>query len=217
MNIIEPEILTPQFQSLSIQFDQNSRLFMTSADQTYALQVQRDKFVLNWRLMNAESRYLRFVKFYPKFEALLDKFCKFVETQGLGKVVQNQFELTYVNIIDQTNGLKKAKVDELFVDHLRSAKQEGRFLRSPEGLNWQSSFPLEDKQGRLHINATSAFLIQDMPRGQVMRIDLTARGIGKDRSNAGRKDWFNVAHRWIVLGFADIIRLDVQEECWGRK
>ena len=31
-----------------------------------------------------------------------------------------------------------------------------------------------------------------------MRIDLTARGIGKDRSSTGRKDWFGVAHRWIV-------------------
>ena len=217
MNIIEPEFLTPQFQSLSIQFDQSPRLFMTTADQVFALQVQRDRFILNWRRINDESTYPRFAKIYPKFEGLFEKFSKFVKLQGLGQVVQNQFELTYINIVDQKNGLEKTTSDRLFVDHMRDAKIAERFLPSPESLNWQSSFPLDDKLGRLHINATSAFLTQDLSRGQVMRVDLTARGIGKDRSDASRNDWFDIAHKWIVLGFADIIRLDIQKECWGRK
>ena len=217
MNIIEPEFLTPQFQSLSIQFDQSPRLFMTTTDQIFALQVQRDRFILNWRRTSDEATYPRFVAIYPKFEGLFGKFRRFVEAQDLGSVVQNQFELTYVNIIDQKNGLEKTTSDKLFVDHMRDTKMAERFLPSPESLNWQSSFPLEDKMGRLHINASSAFLTQDPSRGQVMRVDLTARGIGKDRTDAGRIGWFDVAHKWVVLGFADIIRLDIQQECWGRK
>ena len=217
VNIIEPEFLTPQFQSLSIQFDQNSRLLMTSADTTFALQFQRDRFVLNWRRMNPDAKYPRFANIYPKFEELLSKFSKFLETQGIGKVVQNQFEMTYVNIVDEKNGLGKVTIDGLFVDHMRDAKDRGRFLPLPESMNWQSSFPLENKQGRLHISATSAFLNQDMSREPVMRVDLTARGIGADHSDGGRKDWFDMAHRWIVFGFADIMSSEVQLEYWGRK
>lgn len=215
-NVIEPEFLTPQFQPLRIQFDQNSRLFMTSANKSFVLQLQRDRFVLNWRRVSPQMEYPRFGGIYPRFEVLLDKLKKFTETQGLGQVVQNQFELTYVNIVDQKNGLERVTMNGLFVDHLRSATGEDRFLPLPENLNWQSSFPLPDRQGRLHISAATAYMVQNLEQGPVMRVDLTARGIGKDRSDSGRRDWFNLAHRWIVLGFADIMSLDVQKECWGR-
>ena len=216
MNVIEPEFLTPQFQSLTIQFEQNSRLFMTSEDSSLVLQVQRDRFVLNWRKVENSPPYPRFSNLYPKFEELFDRFAKFVDLQKLGLVRQNQFELTYVNIIDKTNGLATAGVEALFVDHVRDSDLKNRFLPPAEVLNWQSSFAMENKLGRLHVGASSAFLNQDISRGQVMRVDLTARGIGDDFSVEGRQAWFKTAHKWVVSGFSDIISTDVQNECWGR-
>ncbi len=216
INIIEPEFLTPQFQSLTIQFEQNSRLFMTSEDSSLVLQVQRDRFVMNWRKTENNLIYPRFLILYPKFEELFNRFAQFVELQKLGPIKQNQFELTYINIIDKTNGLAKSGVEGLFVDHIRNSDLNNRFLPPAEVMKWQSSFAMESKLGRLHVGASSAFLNQDASRGQVMRVDLTARGIGDDFSIEGRQAWFETAHKWVVSGFSDVISADVQYEFWGR-
>ena len=216
-NVIEPEFLTPQFQPLRLQLDRDVRIFMTSEDKTYVVQFQRDRFVLNWRRVRPDAQYPRFASNFPKFEALLAKFETFVKKHELGEVTPNQFELTYVNIIDSKNGLDEYTMNGLFVDHFRNVKDTNRFLPLPEGLNWQSSYALPARAGRLHVNALTSHILDDLPRGQVLRVDLTARGIGEDRSVAGRSNWFDLAHRWIVLGFSDIVRSNVQDECWGRQ
>ena len=51
----------------------------------------------------------------------------------------------------------------------------------------------------------------------IILLDLTVRGIGKDKSIEGMWDWFDLAREWIVCGFADLTGERVQTEVWKRK
>jgi hypothetical protein len=52
---------------------------------------------------------------------------------------------------------------------------------------------------------------------RLFRFELTARGIGSDVSSEGMRGWFDLAHEWIVLGFADCTGKDMQRTVWGLK
>jgi hypothetical protein len=52
---------------------------------------------------------------------------------------------------------------------------------------------------------------------RVFRFEITARGIGPDLSTNGMQAWFDLAHEWIVRGFADYTGLQIQREIWGLK
>jgi hypothetical protein len=51
----------------------------------------------------------------------------------------------------------------------------------------------------------------------VLLLDLTVRGIGRDKSPGGMTDWFDLAREWIVRGFTDLTGEDVQKNIWRKK
>jgi hypothetical protein len=48
-------------------------------------------------------------------------------------------------------------------------------------------------------------------------LEMRCRGISKSLEYADLKKWYNLAHEWIVRGFADITSLECQKKIWGRK
>lgn len=77
------------------------RSWFISRGEDELLQLQPDRFVDNWRRAAPAARE------YPRFEALWDRFSSrwedlgsFVEDEGLGQLVPEQVELTYVNVVD---------------------------------------------------------------------------------------------------------------------
>lgn len=72
-----------------------SRVLMLSADESQLIQVQRDRFIHNWRAQGGP---------YPRYESVRDTFfhelqvfCEFLVREHLGEIVPNQCEVTYVN------------------------------------------------------------------------------------------------------------------------
>jgi uncharacterized protein (TIGR04255 family) len=219
-SIIEPEVLPTSSQPISIflNSDQNdARVFVSSSDETRLIQIQRDRFLFNWRSQPHNTNYPRFEKNYQEFLGLLEKFSQFCINENLGSLIFNQFELTYVNLIfeDKTGVIAPEK--QLFPDHEFRASVD-RFLPFPEISNWSSSFKLPEKNGRLHISMQRAFTPDEQARlVPVIRVDLTARGMPVHKTTTYMDDWFSLAHEWVVKGFADIVSVDVQKASWGRK
>ena len=60
----------------------------------------------------------------------------------------------------------------------------------------------------------TAGLIADKRR--VLRLEITARGIGNYSSRANMQGWFELAHEWIVRGFADYTGTQIQQRVWGQ-
>jgi uncharacterized protein (TIGR04255 family) len=179
------------------------------------IQVQRDRFLHNWKKMRPEEEYPRYHKVIKMFEDRFIKFQSFLSENGLGVIDPLQYEMTYVNHIYQGDGWTKMdEIGNVFPDFCFRGNQR-RFLPEPEGLSWRTTFILPNKAGRLHVTIRNGFSKEK--NTQILMIELTVRGIGNDKSIDGMLPWFDLAREWIVRGFTDLTSKQVQEKVWRRK
>lgn len=208
----EPGRTTPEYQFTNM--PPLRRSWLISGGGEHLIQLQEDRFLFNWKRASDDTSYPSFLVVREHFEKHLAGFVAFCEKIGIGKPSYRQFELSYVNQISSANGLDAVTLDRLLIDHVRDHSRE-RFLPSPEAINWVTAYQLPDGQGRLHVAAQSATDLSVNAR--LVRLDLTARGITSDHTDAGRKTWFDLAHEWITRGFADITASELQtDQYWQR-
>lgn len=177
------------------------------------IQVQRDRFHYNWRRISADDEYPHFEKVFGLFKAKLETFRAFVSEIRPGELVPKQLEITYVNHIPLAEGWHSvADMGDVFSD-FSWKRDEARM--QPEAVNWRVSFALPEGTGRLHATVRSASRIPD--NKQILLFDLTARGIGEDRTAEGMENWFVNAHSQIVRAFVELTSPKMQEAVWRQK
>lgn len=76
-----------------------NRVHFINREKTQLLQVQRDRFLHNWRKVGDADSYPRFERMIETFESGLRKFIAVIDREGLGPVVPNQCEVSYINQI----------------------------------------------------------------------------------------------------------------------
>jgi uncharacterized protein (TIGR04255 family) len=210
--VIEPAANT--LPSLEVQFANlppMRRTWLLNQNGSSLIQIQHDRFLFNWKRVSQTSDYPSYALVIEQFERHLGAFILFLKNSNIGSISYRQFELNYINIIDEKNGLSEKSSSDLLVDHSRN-RSRPRFLPEPDTLNWSTSYPLPDDAGRLHVIAQSAMRIE--PKEKVLRLELTARGIPKDASVI--RPWFDLAHEWITCGFADCTSKALHDNVWGR-
>lgn len=184
------------------------RMWFTSSAGDRLVQLQRDRFLTNWRKTSPDHTYPRYDRVSSDFFDLLSRFEQFCETHADAKPDLKQYELSYINHLPQGEGWDTlGNIGNVFPD--LSWRDDGRFLPSPEGLDARIAFALPEDAGRLHIRLQVARRRQD--NQPILVLDLTARGFLPDT-----KKWFGLAHEWIVRGFADFTGDAVQKDLWGR-
>jgi uncharacterized protein (TIGR04255 family) len=176
------------------------------------IQVQEDRFLFNWKRVEVTDPYPSYDKVIAEFEKHLAVFVSFLKETGLGAPNFRQFELTYINLIGDQNGLREVRNSNALSDHNRQT--ESRFLPEPESFNWMTHYLLPNNWGRLHITAQTAALIKT--REKVLRLEFCARGHPSDQGEGGRRAWFDTAHEWITHGFADST-VPALHKIWQRK
>lgn len=178
------------------------------------IQVQRDRFLHNWRKLKPTDEYPHYNTVFDMFQTHFSVFQEFLKEHQIGGVIPKQYEMTYVNIIPQNEGWSTVgEVQNVFPD-FSWRRTKDRFLPEPAAINWQTSFDLPKSAGRLHMNIQSAARISDKRR--VFRLEVTARGLGEFDSLEQMQDWFEMAHEWIVRGFADYTSAAIQKGVWER-
>ena len=123
--------------------------------------------------------------------------------------------MTYINHILQGEGWETINDVEKVFPNFSWQKGKNSLLTSPETINWQTSFVLPERAGRLHSRLQSALRRDD--RRPAILFELTARGIGSYTTLEIMWGWFELAHEWIVRGFTDLTDSQVQKDIWGRK
>lgn len=190
------------------------RLWFLNQDGTVLLQAQSDWFAVNWRRMSPADTYDRYPAVREVFQRRLTELAEFVEEQGLGELVPQQCEVTYVNQIErsgvwETHGdLAKAVV--------LAGEVSGSFLAELESARIVATAVIrEDDQpvARLHISANPAF--KPAENEPVIILNLTARGEPKTPDLPGVFQFLDAAHRWVVLSFADVTSSSMQS-VWER-
>lgn len=210
---IEPVIerqqgATQEFKLEIVALPPMRRTWLLNGDGTNLIQIQQDRFLFNWKRVEALAEYPSYHVVMEQFERHLLNFSTFLEEAGIGELTFRQFELTYINLISD---LPANSAETLLVDHTRDSSRK-RFLPEPDAINWTTSYPLPENQGRLHLVAQSA--LRRTTNEQLIKLEMTARGMNKPDSD--RRAWFDLAHEWITRGFVDATSPKLQTEIWGR-
>jgi uncharacterized protein (TIGR04255 family) len=190
------------------------RIWFETADGNGLIQVQRDRFLHNWKKERDEDQYPHYDYVIKNFRGSLATFEEFLNENELGAIQAIQYELTYINHILAGEGWTAlSDLRKVFPDFSwRNSDQ--RFLPIPEAINWQTSFVMPKQSGRLHASIRLGKRRSD--RRATFLFELTARGILEDKSRSTMWSWFDVAHEWIVRGFTDLTSDDLHKTVWRR-
>ena len=183
-------------------FPQDRRVWFVSADERYLVQVQRDRFLFNWRRLDKEDVYPRFEAVFTAFARHLGAFKEFV-----GELETEQFELTYINVIPMRSA-SYSDVGSILRDLPWRADS---ILHAPEGFQWvvEGLAPFGG-DSRLTVVAQGARRKED--DAPVIRLELTVRG----PATVDLATWFESAHDSIVQSFVDLTTDDAHST-WGRR
>ena len=189
------------------------RMWFINEDQNMLIQLQNNKFFFNWRKIQKDEAYPRYKTIIKHFKTNLRIFHEFLEEENLGSVKPEKCELTYINHIPKGEGWNSlGDISEVFRDFTWSSGQ--RFLPSPVGIGGQALFALPNDNGRL--NVTLQHGERKIDKHPMLILQITATGLGANKSNDVVWEWFNVAHEWIVCGFTDLTGATIQKDIWQR-
>ncbi len=187
------------------------RIWLVGQSSNDLLQIQTDRFFYNWRRQQSEVEYPRFKTVFQSFKDNLNQFSGFLGEMGIGSIDPRRYELTYVNHLLKGEGWEPGQAIEKVVPDLGWRAERGRFLKPPTGQAHQLVFPLPGNQGTLVLKISQGKrAIDELP---VLSVDLTAKGIGNDKSI----EWFELAHEWIVRSFADVTNESLQTDIWRKR
>lgn len=191
------------------------RLWFINRNQDQLIQVQHDRFYFNWREGPNRSKYSTYGEIFERFIHYWHQYEIFLEVARLDRPVLRECELTYINHIPQDVGWTSMLDVSNVLPRLAWKANEAKFLPAPRALNWNAVFDLPDDKGRLTVKLQPAF--RGKKKEPIVVLELTAKGLGNDKSEKGIGSWFETAHEWIVKAFEDLTSTEIQQRVWGKE
>jgi len=189
------------------------RVWFINEQDNQLIQFQPDRFYFNWRCRN--DLYPRYSHVIINFEHVRNTLESFFHEFKLGELVPIECELTYINHIPKGQGWETINdLSGIFKDFTWT-KSEDRFLPNPAGVAWRANFQLPEKKGQLIASLKRATRKED--NMQIIIFELIARGIDEQKDSDAVRRWFDLAHEWIVRGFADFTTPEIQNQIWERE
>jgi uncharacterized protein (TIGR04255 family) len=197
----------PHVPGVSLQFmtgAETPRVFFINDARTELLQIQRDRFLHNWRKIGEADSYPRFERMLEKFRAGLATFAKAISSEGLGPIVPNQCEVTYINQVPvPAGGTLSDLTDSLFGQHTGSLALED--LGKAEDLRFLLRYVMRDAEGKPIGRLIASAEPARRADGQaIMQLTLTARGRPATPDEKGIVDFLNRGRVTVVRGFAHL-------------
>ena len=178
------------------------------------IQVQRDRFVHNWRKITGTERYPRYPDLRDRLEKEWHRFCDFLVDEQLERPKINQCEVLYVNNIEYEKGWKGYGELDKVIATLATPKPKNRFLPEPERVSMQVTYRLEENAGRLYVAFGPVIRARDGK--EVLQMTLTARGAPKSSSDDDVFAWLDLGRKWVVRGFSDFTSTEMHK-VWGKQ
>ena len=188
------------------------RCWFIDDSRTRLIQVQNDRFIINWRKITGEEKYPHYDTFRPRFEMEWKRFCQFLEAEEFSIPEIDQCEVTYVNHMEINDDIKYyGEIYQVF--NTWSKLPPGSFLPEPEVARFSTKYVMPEERGRLHVDLAPKIRRRDGK--EVLQLNLTARG---KPNSSGLEDiitWFDLGHEWIVKGFTELTTTKMHK-LWGR-
>jgi uncharacterized protein (TIGR04255 family) len=191
---------------------QPQRLWCKDNRQGRLIQVQPDRFALNWRRFPTEMSYPGFKNNLDQFCSQLDRLARFAAEAGLGSIRQNVGEVTYVNEIAPVAG-------QSIADRFSSVfsgiewKHSDDWLPKPELVSLSRTFVIPEQRGRLYAEASVKF--RPRTNDPVILLVMTARVLRRHDTTAAED--LQIAHDWVVNGFVSLTNPRIRAEEWEQQ
>jgi uncharacterized protein (TIGR04255 family) len=212
------ETFGPNPQMVALQFTMQPiapRLFFINDSRTELLQVQKDRFLHNWRKVGEGDSYPRFERMLQNFEVGLATYVAAIVGAGLPVPVPNQCEATYINQIPVANGQSLSELTaDLFGQHAGNLMLPD--IGEAEDLRFMLRYVMRDSSnepfGRLIASAEPARRVDGQT---IVQLTMTARGRPITPDNAGIVDFLKKGRSNVVKGFAHLTGSKMHK-LWGR-
>jgi uncharacterized protein (TIGR04255 family) len=191
------------------------RVWFINQTETRLIQIQANRINFNWRIRDSADSYPRYPEIASNFFKNLDLLEKFLVDYDIGLIQPKLAELTYINIFEPGKEWNSAKDTAKIFNDFQWAKNENRFLPEPQDINWTTTFPLPENKGKLSAKVNNAKRVSDDKT--VLQLEMTASNNIDNYERKSIESWFELAHEWIVKGFVDLTKSEVQEKYWGRE
>jgi uncharacterized protein (TIGR04255 family) len=185
------------------------RVFLLSSDQRYVVQLQESRFNLNWRKVEAGDKYPRFGVVFSKFQQAWGDFSAFGELAGLGNLIPNRYELTYVNHLEIKGDVFSSEL-EAKAKMFRWQGLDAQFLPAPASASASWQFQMPESKGIFSANLSHA---KRQDATDLLVLNMACAGPASSKFTL--REWFETAHEWIVRGFTDLTTSEAHKE-WGR-
>lgn len=193
------------------------RVWFLNAAQNELVQLQRDRFIVNWRQGAEAESYPRYGSIRNRFLSDFAALVEFLKSEKLGEIMPTQCELTYVNHMPAGQGWARLGEAERVVTVWKNAYSDS-YLSMPEDQAFAMRYRMHDANGtalgRLHIALHPAIRAADGT--SILAMNMTARGEPKPADLEGSLKLFDAEHEWIVRGFASVTTPQMHE-IWGRR
>jgi len=190
------------------------RVWFVSDDESDLVQVQRDRFIRNWR--GPGDRYPRYEKLRDLFREDYATFLSFLAEEGFAAPIPRQCEITYVNQIVAGEGWQHhGEAHQVFqACSLPGPSPEPE----PEDFGFAVRYLIRNEEvspvGRLYVTVSSAQRKKDLKPLFVMT--LIARGMLPSKSTESILAFLDLGRAWIVKRFA-ALTTERMHEIWGRQ
>lgn len=193
------------------------RFWFVNAAETELIQIQRNRFVYNWRKRNDADQYPSYKDIRAKVEKQLSAFLEFVAAERLGEFTPDLCEVTYINHI-ASGGVWASHGEASKVFSVLSGKQTGDFLPSAEMMGFAATYRLPtdgaEMVGRLRVQAEPSFFVAD--KAPLFRMSVSARVPVVGANVAGVLNAMDLGHVWGTCGFAALTTKQMHE-AWGKE
>jgi uncharacterized protein (TIGR04255 family) len=180
------------------------------------IQIQNGRFHYNWRKTDQSKPYPRYETVRREFDAAFAAFTGFLASHQLGKVRPTQWEVTYVNLIEQGPLWSAAASWPQLLPGLLGTPGPATDDTRLESFDGTWHFELASERGRLHVSLRHTKRSTDPNDPELIRLELTARGpvgaTGAPDLDAG----LNLGHEAIVKKFAAVTS-PAAHKYWGRQ
>jgi uncharacterized protein (TIGR04255 family) len=206
----------PSFNLQLVAKPEMTRVLFQNPGKTQLLQVQRDRFLHNWRKVGEGEDYPRFERMIQTFEDGFRKFSKVIDREKLGPILPNQCEVAYINQIPVPSG------ETLWSQFARTFPGMGGAadvseLGSPEDVRFVVRYVIsggdDSPQGRVLVAAQPA---RRADGANIIHLTLTARGKPAPSDLSGVLDFLSHGRVLLNRAFKTLTSANMQE-VWGRK
>jgi len=191
------------------------RVHFLNQQKTELLQVQRDRFLHNWRKVGSGDDYPRFERMIETFKTGFQKFISVIDREKLGPVAPNQCEVSYFNQILIPEGQTIwSQFNLTFPDRAGNATIDG--LGAPEDARFALRYSIltnGSPVGRVTIVAEPALRADGTT---IIQFTLAARGRPATPDVSGVLDFLKNGRVLLNRAFKQLTSAEMQKR-WGKK